>query len=352
MYYSSVNRGVFLTSPGRYTIMLVMALGFIAIASGYNGIYLAVSLGMAVVIVSGLLSEKVMKHYELEEIMPVTAEPRTPFSVRFRATNKSDFLHIYGIENLVLPSTKTIPRIQENIKPIMRSIVVSLGPLGTAEVSGGCTGLRRGLHKEFLVIQRTLFPFGLLAKFKVSRLPTRVSVLPAFDETLANRLRQEIRRVLSGNGIDQQFHSHRPFTSRDSMRNVDWKKSAGRATEQWVLKQYECFIEDFGVFLHLDWTAAAKAENEAVFEAHLSYLRTACEVVRETGRKLILTGEDGKFWFGYDACVNALVEAPRFRERRKGITTPHTESAGGTYLSLSVCGGTPEWGKAPVVLHV
>lgn len=352
MYYSSVNRGVFMTSPGRWTILLVMALGFIAIASGYNGIYLAVSLGMSIVIVSGILSEKQMKYYALEEILPVVAEPKTPFSVRFRAKNTSDVLQIYGIENLVIPSSRKIPKIQEKLIPLMKSTVVTLGPNHSIEVSGSCAGLRRGLHKEFLVVQRTLFPFGLLAKFKVSRLSTRISILPSYDESLATQLRKEIQKVLSGTGIDQQFHSHRPFTSRDSMRNVDWKKSAGRNSQQWVLKVYECVIEDFGVLLHLDWSVAVKLPDEAMYEAHLSKLRTACDIVRETGRKLILTDGDDRFWLGHDACVSVLVEAPRYQHRRRGIKTPTTEIASGNYLSLSVRGPVPQWGNTPIVIHV
>ena len=34
MYYKRVNRGVSLTSPGQYTILLLLTLGIIAIASG------------------------------------------------------------------------------------------------------------------------------------------------------------------------------------------------------------------------------------------------------------------------------------------------------------------------------
>src|SRR5687767_3365945 len=120
MYYKSVNRGVLLTSPGKSTIALVMTLGFIAIASSYNGIYLAVSLGLSILIVSGLLSEKVMKHYELKGLLPVTAEPNLPFSVRFQARNKSSVVNLYGIENLVIAPSVEIRKITEKLPTIMR----------------------------------------------------------------------------------------------------------------------------------------------------------------------------------------------------------------------------------------
>lgn len=351
MYYKSVNRGVFLTSPGRYTIGLVMALGLIAIASSYNGIYLAVSLGMSILIVSGLLSEKVMRYYELVDVAPVIAEPHTPFSVRFRASNQSDELNLYGIENLVLPPSDVLPRITEKTVPLMRSIVVTLTPASNAEVSGTCSGLPRGLYKEFTVLQRTLYPFGLLAKFKLSELSTHISILPGYDETLANRLREEIQRRITGNGIDQQFHSHRPYTARDSLRDVDWKKSAGREQGSWVLKVYESFVEDFGILLSLDWSVAANCPDEASYELHLTRLRTVCEVVRETGRRLLLSDDEMVFWSGYDACVAALVQAPKFEDRHLGIVVPATEITPGAYLQLSVGSPNPVWGKEPVRVY-
>ncbi len=351
MYYRSVNRGVFLTSPGRYTIGLVMALGLIAIASSYNGIYLAVSLGMAILIVSGLLSEKVMRHYELVDVAPVTAEPNTPFSVKFRASNQSDELNLYGIENLVLPPTEKFPRITDKIKPLMKSIAVTLPPSSISEISGTCSGLARGLYRKFVVLQRTLYPFGLLAKFKLDELNTHIAILPGYDEKLAKRLREEIQKRISGNGIDQQFHSHRPFTARDSLRNVDWKKSAGRDQPSWVLKVYESFVEDFGILLSLDWTAAANAPTEAAYEEHLSHLRTVCEVVRESGRRLLLSDDEITFWSGYDACINALVQAPKFESRHLGIVVPATKITPGSYVQLSVAGDYPQWGKEPVRVY-
>jgi len=351
MYYRSVNRGVFLTAPGRYTIALVMALGLIAIASSYNGIYLAVSLGMSILIVSGLLSEKVMRHFELVDVAPVIAEPNTPFSVRFRVANKSDELNLYGIENLVLPPSETIPRITEKTEPLMKSIAVSLAPSSVTEIAGTCTGMSRGLYREFTILQRTLYPFGLLAKFKLDKVATHISILPGYDETLAKRLREEIHRRISGNGIDQQFHSHRPFTTRDSLRDVDWRKSAGREQGSWVLKVYESFVEDFGILLSLDWSVAANAPDEATYEAYLTALRTVCEVVRETGRRLLLSDDEITFWSGYDACVAALVQAPKFEDRHLGIVVPATTITPGAYLQLSVGTLSPLWGKEPVRVY-
>lgn len=353
MYYRSVNRGVFLTSPGKYTIALVLALGFIAIASSYNGIYLAVSLGMAILIVSGLLSEKVMKHYKLEKLLPVIAEPRTPFSIRMTATNESREVTLYGVENLVIPAPEKTPKISERLTPLMRATVLVLPPGRSQEVSGTCFGLTRGFYSDFLVVQRTLFPFGLLAKFKLSRISARVMILPSFDEKLADLLRDEMQRRIAGLGIDQQFHSHRPFTSRDSLRSVDWKKSAGRLQQNWVIKVFESFIEEFGVLLELDWDVARLLPAEEGYERHLSRLRTACDIVQESGRRLAITDGLGRIWDGYDECVATLIRAPKFAERRKTRPTASNSlsSLPGTFVRLSITTEVPQWGATHVRSH-
>lgn len=330
MYYRSVNRGVTLTSPGRYTIMLVITLGLIAIGSGYNGIYLSLSMGFATLIISGLLSEKVMKHYEVQSLGETMAEPHIPFSLRFRATNRHSALIIYGIENLLFTE---IPRFgfgrdpgQEATflarwltdrkgapkPPLMQTTVLNLGPSTTREWSGTCSGLARGLYREFVMVQRTFFPFGLLAKFKVSRLPARVAIPPAFDEGLATVLRQELRGRLAACDDPREFHSHRLYTTRDSLRLVDWKKSAGHETKEWVLKQYEAEGEDFGLLIDLAWERAASATEEKIYERGLSAARTACEVARESGRPLALGMGGARLAVGYDAAISTLVVAPPF----------------------------------------
>lgn len=348
MYYQGVNRGLFVTTPGKYTVALVMALGFIAIASGYNGIYLSVSLGFAVLIISGLLSEKFMYHYELESIEGVLAEPRTPFSVNFRVSNLSPDISIYGIENWILEKTPKLPRIREKMKPLMQATVLLLEPGSSKQVTGQCLGMERGLYREFTALQRTLYPFGLLAKFKLSTIPADIAILPAFDETLAAALRESLGRRLSGTGLETQFHSHRPYSQRDSRRFVDWKKSAGREPSEWVLKVFESFTEDFGVYLDPCWDWTGALTDEVQYEGQLSALRTACEIVRECGRRLVLPTERGLV-SGYEASVRALVEAPRLALRGSGLPgVASSKPVSGIYWRLQLRGREFGWSTEPI----
>jgi len=349
MYYRSVNRGVSFTKPGRYAVGMVLLLGFIATGSGYNALYLSLSMGLAILIISGILSEKVMKHYELEKLSEVTAEAETPFSVEFVASNKSSSFAIYGVENLVLSQVPRFRWLFGNIPYKVNGTLLTLQPGRQENVRGNCTGLPRGHYSQFTVLQRTLYPFGLLAKFKLSTLPADIEILPKSDPAYTALLRQQLRTRLSGLLKDNQFHSHRPFQTRDSLRHVDWKKSAGHDADRWLLKQYESPSNDSGILIEGFLEELATIDDAAKYEAHLSRLRSACEVVHESRRRLLM--RVGPFLVvGYPAALSALAAIPTFEKRQSPIQIRKNISlVPGHYLRLTIRPEVerPVWNEQP-----
>lgn len=353
MYYRGVNRGVNLTSPGRYTIALLLTLGIVAIASGYNGIYLSISMGFSIVIISGLLSEKVMKYYEVQSLADTTAEPGTPFSLPFRAVNNHSSLVIYGIENLLFTEAPQFKLLSGSVPALMRSTVLNLAPGTTREWSGTCVGLPRGLYREFVMVQRTFYPFGLLVKFKLSRVPVRVSIPPKINQQLAAELREELRGRLATADDPREFHSHRPYTTKDSLRHVDWKKSAGLESRSWVLKMFESIGEDLGLLIEFNGRAVSELGDAEAYEAALSNARTACEVGREAGRVIALQLDGKHPIFGFEACLRTLVEAPQFKDRALGFQAAFSaEKSFGNYIRLRLSSGSHHWDAEPCYLSV
>src|SRR6476659_4590958 len=107
MYFRGVNRGVTFTRPGFYLTGFVCLLGLFATSSGYNGFFLSLGFGLSILIISGLLSEKVMRSYECLGFSGATVEPGVPFSVTFRMRNRSADWVVLGADALVtleLPS--------------------------------------------------------------------------------------------------------------------------------------------------------------------------------------------------------------------------------------------------------
>src|SRR5690606_32064830 len=98
LYYKSVNRGLSFTKPGLYTIAYVMLIGLLAIITGINGFYIFMSTGLALLIVSGLISERVMRYNKVTHLESIASAANTPFDLSFTVKNSSRSFTTFGIE--------------------------------------------------------------------------------------------------------------------------------------------------------------------------------------------------------------------------------------------------------------
>lgn len=344
MYYRSVNRGALLTPQGRYTIALIFALGLLAVGSGYNGIYLAFSLGISILIISGLLSEKVMRHFYIKSVGEVRAEAQTPFVLHFDVGNDSDQRVLYGVESIFLEKFPVIGRLGMTFESLARSNVIHLEPSTCKSVAAHFSGLPRGKYKKFLVLHRTPYPFGLLTKFKFTELETQVSILPTFDEKFGRELREHIHRRNIGDDKDRQFHSHRPFTSKDGIQTVDWKKSAGKMEAKWVVKVHESVKDDFTILLLPNWTELRSAPNSDVYEKCLSRYRTAAQVFIESGMKVAVALPDRTYLYGSeDRIMDLWVDLPKHGDRLSARFPIGEELPEGSYYRVTISQNTFQW---------
>jgi uncharacterized protein (DUF58 family) len=283
MYYRSVNRGIHTTVPGRYTIALVMALGLIAIASGYNGIYLSLSLGIAILIISGLLSERVMKFFEVTGATRVWGEANRPFNLELKVHNRDHSQILYGVECLIFEKPPRFRILGKEPVPRMRGQCLMLDPHENAVVAGTCAGLPRGFYDKLYAVQRTLYPFGLLSKFKVAEVSTEVAVLPSIDEGLLRRLNRELRHQMARADSEREFYCHRHRNPLDPTRLIDWRRSAGRPASDWVVKVFESRSKEHRIRVTVTPGYVVQSPDAVTFEKRLSEVRTAVEVARLSG---------------------------------------------------------------------
>lgn len=336
MYYRGVNRGVSFTKSGRYTIGLVILLGFIATGSGFNSLYLSLSFGLGVLIISGLQSEKVMKNYELLSARDTTADADTPFNFELKARNKSKSFYLYGVENLLVTKVPKFRLFSTNLDTRAAATVLSLPSGKEVSFSGSCGGMQRGLYSEFYVVQRTTFPFGLLSKFKVSPLTGNICILPKKNAEVEKNTRELLQKKLASDHREKQFYSHRSYLSGDSLRHIDWKKSAGLKTQFWSLKSYESSGEDTGILLDLNWGSISASSSETEYEAFLSAARTIADVAHELEKPLILKASD-RWVCGLEDTLKYLASAPKFENRAAGFGyQPRSNQPGGKYLVVRV----------------
>jgi hypothetical protein len=351
MYYRTVNRGLTITKAGRYAIAFVLILGFFATGSGYNGLYLSLSLGLSMLIISGLLSEKVMKFCEPESMAPITHDAFSPFGVTLRVINHSPNFSGYGLQFAILAEAPKLTVISSKMKSVMMGHQLKLNAGESTEVSVWCEGLSRGLYKKFTVVQRTGYPFGLLIKYKIKDLDCEIRIVPQFDDKLAESLRNELKGSLGRTDSDREFYSHRAYVPGDSLRLVDWKKSS-RLNSQWVIKVFESQGESKEVLVFAARQTLINSADEKNYEAFFNSIRTALQVVAEFSRIPTLSFDGATRWVGLDESLAALVEAPQFKDRTQlRLVGPQPLAAHAITQRLELTGASFTWNQTPMRAH-
>jgi len=347
VYYRSVNRGLSFTKAGIYTVLFIFGIGMVAINTGVNAAFLFLSLGMALLIVSGLLSEKAMRHYEARHFNPARIDAQAPFTIEVAASNSSPTLALYGMENVLLAGDPKFGRLRTKIAPLGRGSILRLPPRTNKTVEIHCNGVRRGVYESFTLMQQTNFPFGLLDKFKIGKITGELVALPASDARLAAALRTEYRRRVAQTDDDKEFFTHRNWQPGFSARDIDWRKSGGRPERQWVMREYRSTAAEFGILIETDWQELLVANTESEYEAHLSALRTATEVVAEGSRHCMLRISNNVFVPGSVAILTWIAGLPEFAARSQQLPSlpkdTGTNTIQGRWIRLHVTARTHAW---------
>lgn len=344
LYYKSVNRGLSFTKPGLYTIGYVMAIGLLAIITGINGFYIFMSTGLALLIVSGMISERVMRYNRVTHLESISSEANAPFNLSFSVKNSSKIFTTYGIEtsfDLQKPNPKILAK-QEPAPIAGRALKIDPGR--TSTFNARCEGLPRGCHRTIFVTQRTRYPFGFLEKFKIIELPCSLVVTPATDHKLLAELSLEVARRRSQADADREFYSHNAYSHKEPPKHIDWKRSAGKPPADWVVKQYRSEAQNFHYRVLGLWRHADSALNAANYELFLARLLTAIKVLASDQSFVGLDIGTGAIEWGSDAAKLALAGAPQFEKRLGRLQFSQTGvTPSGKCLTLEITPNTHFW---------
>jgi hypothetical protein len=346
MYYKSVNRGLSFTKVGWYAILFIFGVGMVAVNTGANGMFIFLSLGLALLVISGLLSEKTIKHYESRNFAPCRVEANKKFTLSMHAVNTSQDFALYGMESLVLGEGPRFGWIRTRMKIVGKGVILKLAPADTRTVEVLFEPMGRGVHTSFDLVLRTNFPFGLIEKFKLSRINGELVVLPEKNVDLAAAIRSDFQRRLAQTAEDREFWSHKPWQQEQGKREIDWKKSAGRPMNQWVAREFRSSSANFGVKIRTNWTALTSSQDAKTWENHLAALRTACDVVAEGGRFIALQIDNNLWMTGHDAILVWIARLPQWNDRmtRRDISAAEpTSSLRGEWLEIEVSGDSWHW---------
>ncbi len=217
-----------LTKIGVSFVIFTIVIGFAAINTGNNALYIGLSFMLGCLLLSGIASKGGLKHLRVEFDSLHEAWAGRAAEGRLRIANRS---HIWNVRDVIVTSS-------ELAVPLFIPIINR-----RSEVNGEASFLfhRRGIvHLKTLDLY-TRYPFGFFLKKRRVRISGEVIVFPRLleEDTGRERLRPVEGELHSSNrpGMGTEIHSFRDYVRGDSLRHVYWKKSASLG--RWIIKQTE-----------------------------------------------------------------------------------------------------------------
>ncbi|HEU4887906.1 MAG TPA: hypothetical protein VFV49_08475, partial [Thermoanaerobaculia bacterium] len=205
------NGVVRLTKVGTTYILGTVILAISAINTGNNAIYIAVTLMLGCLLLSGMASKGGLKHLsiEIEGFDDVWAGRPADGSMRIRNDSR-----IWNVRDVVLVS-------EALVAPVLVPIVRRRSEI---TVKGAFVFPRRGLAHVSAIDSYTRYPFGFVLKKRRLRVASEVIVYQRIlaEESVLDRFRAIIGDdAASGRpGAGSEIHSFREFVRGDSLRQV------------------------------------------------------------------------------------------------------------------------------------
>jgi uncharacterized protein (DUF58 family) len=217
-----------LTRIGVSFVIFTIFIGFAAINTGNNALYIGLSFLLGALMLSGVASKGGLKHLRVDFESIDEAWAGREARGRLRVTNRS---RIWSVRDLIVVSA-------ELAAPVFVGVVER-----RSEVRIEATFLfrHRGLVQLKSIDLYTRYPFGFFLKKRHVKISGDVVVYPRLLD--AEGARERFRAVegeqhaASRPGAGSDVHSFREYTRGDSLRHVAWKKSASLG--RWIIKQTE-----------------------------------------------------------------------------------------------------------------
>jgi uncharacterized protein (DUF58 family) len=245
------------TREGWWCIAVAVGLGVTAMNTGNNLLYLLESMVLALIVVSGVLSEQSVRGVRVEPLVPGEVYAGTPCTIGARVRNTKTKRPSFSV---ALDRPKT------------RQTLAYIARLGAGEerlVTWDETLPRRGRHRLAGVRIATRFPFGLFVKASrvmgaddVLVYPRRVPPPPALMRQADGLSTAPTRK--RGRGHD--LHDLRAYRSGDDPRLIHWRVTARTGTL--TVRELEAeTAQDAWVVLRGDGQGDAERLEQALAEA-------------------------------------------------------------------------------------
>jgi uncharacterized protein (DUF58 family) len=217
------------TREGKFFVGITLGVGFAAINTANNLLYLLLGLLLSLIVVSGVMSELSLQGLTVVRRLPMRSQVGRPHLVEIEVFNHKSRVPSYAIEVEDLRSRQPADK---------RCFFLKISPKSAQVAAYRRTPLRRGrdVHVGFRIATR--FPFGLFEKSREVTAPGELVIYPAVDPVHlppAQGGRVPGATHVVGRGHGEEFLGLKVMRAGDDPRDVHWRKSA--AVGQLVMRE-------------------------------------------------------------------------------------------------------------------
>jgi uncharacterized protein (DUF58 family) len=217
------------TREGKYYTGITLGVGFAAINTGNNLLYLLLGMLLALMLVSSVMSELSLRSLTVTRRLPTRAQVGRAHLVEIEVYNHKKRIPSYAIEVEDLRAGQPADK---------RCFFLKISPSSAQVAAYRRTPARRGRDRHTGFRIATRFPFGLFEKSREVTADGELVIYPAVDPV---RLPAEERGRMAGGvgttgrGTSDETYCLRPMREGDDPRDIYWRKSA--VANQMVLRE-------------------------------------------------------------------------------------------------------------------
>jgi len=208
------------TREGKFFVGITFGVGFAALNTANNLLYLLLGMLLALIVVSGVMSELSLRELTVVRRLPLRAQVGRAHLVEIEVFNHKGRVPSYAIEVEDLRAAQPADK---------RCFFLKISPKSAQVAAYRRTPLRRGrdVHVGFRIATR--FPFGLFEKSREVPAEGELIIYPAVDPVQlppSGIGRQAGHDSSLGRGQGEDFLGLRALREGEDPRDVHWRKTA------------------------------------------------------------------------------------------------------------------------------
>jgi uncharacterized protein (DUF58 family) len=219
------------TREGKYFVGITFGVGFAAINTGNNLLYLLLGMMLSLILASGVLSEMSLRGLEVSRQPPARLHAGRPFLMGIGLRNHKKRLPSFSIEVEDLVAGK----------PLDKKCYFLKLPAGRLQhTSYRHVFARRGRYTMSGFRLSTKFPFALFRKSRLVETEAEVVVYPQIHPVARPqppRARSTGEETRGARGRRGEFHGLHEFREGDDPRDIHWRSSARKGRP--MVREYE-----------------------------------------------------------------------------------------------------------------